>query len=77
MTDAQRRVVRLVVSAVAAGGIAGLGVLLAAFAGGNTMPNTAQWCVAGITGALQMLKDVQSSLSEPPLPTAMRAGSDA
>ena len=62
----QRQWVRLVVSSIAAGSIAGLGALLAAFAGGNAMPNKAQWWVAGITGTLQMLKDVQSSLSEPP-----------
>ena len=62
----QRQMARLIISSIAAGGIAGLGMLLVAFAGGNTMPNEAQWWVAGITGVLQMLKDIQASLSEPP-----------
>ena len=61
-----RRLTRLIVSAIAAAGIAGGGALLTAMAGGNMEPTAAQLWIAGLTASVQFFKDVQSSLSEPP-----------
>ena len=65
-----RRFVRLIVSALAAAGIAGGGALLGALAGGTTEPSSVQLWGAGLTATVQFFKDIQSSLSEPPTQVA-------
>lgn len=62
----QRRVLRLIVSALAAAGIAGGGALTTAVIATNAAPTEAVlWLVAGLA-ITALCKDIQSSLSEPP-----------
>jgi hypothetical protein len=60
-----RRVVRLIASALAAGGVAFGSTVAVAFSDGGTLTETTSWLILGAVVAA-MCKDIQASLSSPP-----------
>ena len=68
MTDNMRRSIRLVVSALVAGTITTVTSLLSTINASGTVQKGALG-IAVLGGALVLLQNVQSSLSEPPKPT--------
>lgn len=62
----ERRMVRVITSAIAAGGVAFGGAVSAAFAnGGQQISKATYWVILGaVIGAIA--KDIQASLSSPP-----------
>ena len=61
-----RRLVRLIVSAIAAAGIAGGGAIATAVTATSAPPSEAVLWLAVSLAITALCKDVQSSLSEPP-----------
>ena len=69
MTDNMRRMIRLVVSAIVAGTITSITSLLSTINAAGTVEKGAL-VIALLGGTLVLLQNVQSSLSEPPKPSA-------
>lgn len=61
-----RQMARMIVSAIAAGGVAGGGALATAMTGGADGPTTPQLWLSGALAIVAMFKDIQASLSSPP-----------
>jgi hypothetical protein len=65
MTDDTRRVLRLIIDALAAGGVGMGGALLAAKTSAGAIPESA-WVIGAIVGGVTVCQSVRSSLSQPP-----------
>ncbi len=67
MTDTTRRFIRLIVDALAAGGVAMGGALLTAKTSAGEIPESA-WIIAAVMGGVTVCQSIRASLSQPPSP---------
>jgi hypothetical protein len=65
MTDDTRRIIRLVVDALAAGGVAMGGALLTAKTSVGEIPESA-WAIGAVMGGVTICQSIRASLSQPP-----------